>query len=426
MLFTEALQYALGRVNILPDEYYNVLTDTQRQSSVSIAGLAQLEHVEHIIGLVNKTIENGKTFKDFVDELDNSSIDINLPKHRLDNIFRTNIQNAYNKGRYEQQFMIRRDRPYLMYSAINDSRTRPTHLAMNKILLPFDDKFWETNYPPNGYRCRCNVLSLTVKQMEKMGGVTKVIPENAYADKGWAVSPKDCLRNLTELVKNYQPTGIKLDTTFAAVEAARQIILQLTDDVDTAESIDKMKSIAVNNDAVKYLSQNPDIVETYKALNLTEAEILSLTSYTNNRALVTKYILDPIKFLEENPNIGYAIEDQAAQMLKALKKIPRYRGETIVRSPLTDALKELKVGDTYINDSFMSGFNNNKKIKNPKDDVFSGRPVRLSIKSKTGKKLESLGIHNQAEVLFEPGKKFSVEKIYESSEGDLWITMSEI
>jgi uncharacterized protein with gpF-like domain len=72
-----------------------------------------------------------------------------------------------------------------MYDAINDSRTRPSHRAMDNIIKPIDDPFWSTHYPPNGYRCRCHVRSLSVEQAEKKGGTTLNVPANAKPDTGW-------------------------------------------------------------------------------------------------------------------------------------------------------------------------------------------------------------------------------------------------
>ncbi|MFH7767724.1 phage minor head protein, partial [Acinetobacter sp. BSP-28] len=53
--------------------------------------------------------------------------------------------------------------------AINDSRVRPAHLALNRIVLPIDHPFWLTHYPPLGFRCRCAVIALTEKQALKYG-----------------------------------------------------------------------------------------------------------------------------------------------------------------------------------------------------------------------------------------------------------------
>ena len=93
----------------------------------------------------------GATFNDFQKLIAES--EIILPKHYLDNVFRTNIQSAYGHGRWQQQQRNKDKRPYLMYSAINDSRVRPAHLALNRIVLPIDHPFWLTHYPPLGFRC---------------------------------------------------------------------------------------------------------------------------------------------------------------------------------------------------------------------------------------------------------------------------------
>ena len=88
---------------------------------------------------------------------------------RVDNIFRTNIQTAYNVGHYEQLEAEKDVVPYWQYSAVNDRRTRPTHLAMNGRVWPADHPIWNKWYPPNGYRCRCSVIGLTKGQVERRG-----------------------------------------------------------------------------------------------------------------------------------------------------------------------------------------------------------------------------------------------------------------
>jgi hypothetical protein len=73
-----------------------------------------------------------------------------------------------------------------MYDAINDSRTRPTHRALDNVIRHIDDPFWDTYYPPNGFRCRCSTISLTENQATSRGGV-KPPPEDGFPepDKGW-------------------------------------------------------------------------------------------------------------------------------------------------------------------------------------------------------------------------------------------------
>jgi SPP1 gp7 family putative phage head morphogenesis protein len=47
--------------------------------------------------------------------------------------------------------------PYLTYNTAGDDRVRQSHAILDGATLPVDHKFWETNYPPNGWGCRCDV-----------------------------------------------------------------------------------------------------------------------------------------------------------------------------------------------------------------------------------------------------------------------------
>ncbi|RKG37500.1 MULTISPECIES: phage minor head protein [Acinetobacter] len=164
--FLEALQYAHDKKIVLPDEFYSMDLKT-RQMATTVSFLSSLEQVETVIKSLNKTLANGGTFKDFRELVAES--EIILPKHYLDNVFRTNIQSAYSHGRWQQQQRNKDKHQYLMYSAIDDSRVRPAHLALNRIILPIDHPFWLTHYPPLGFRCRCTVIALTEAQALKYG-----------------------------------------------------------------------------------------------------------------------------------------------------------------------------------------------------------------------------------------------------------------
>ena len=45
--------------------------------------------------------------------------------------------------------------------SVLDERTRPEHSAWHDTILRWDDPWWETHYPPNGWRCRCLVQQLS-------------------------------------------------------------------------------------------------------------------------------------------------------------------------------------------------------------------------------------------------------------------------
>ena len=80
---------------------------------------------------------------------------------RLETIYETNMQSAYMAGRYHGMMAAKQYAPWWEYSAVMDSRTRPTHAALNGRVFRFDDPFWDSWYPPNGFRCRCRVIPRT-------------------------------------------------------------------------------------------------------------------------------------------------------------------------------------------------------------------------------------------------------------------------
>ena len=63
--------------------------------------------------------------------------------------------------------------PLLQYEAINDERTRAEHEALDGIVRPIRDTFWQTHYPPNGWGCRCSVRQLA----EGEAVITKDLPD---------------------------------------------------------------------------------------------------------------------------------------------------------------------------------------------------------------------------------------------------------
>lgn len=100
--------------------------------------------------------------------------------HRLATIFRTNMQASYAVGAWEQIEAQAADAPYLMYDAVDDFRTRPAHRAWDGKVIRWDDKWWRTHYPPNGFNCRCSVIQLDDNDLESMGLTADKAPRNRF------------------------------------------------------------------------------------------------------------------------------------------------------------------------------------------------------------------------------------------------------
>lgn len=48
--------------------------------------------------------------------------------------------------------------PNLRYETAGDERVRASHAALDGRVYPVDHSFWDSFYPPNGWRCRCIVI----------------------------------------------------------------------------------------------------------------------------------------------------------------------------------------------------------------------------------------------------------------------------
>jgi SPP1 gp7 family putative phage head morphogenesis protein len=51
--------------------------------------------------------------------------------------------------------------PNLKYMTVDDDKVRHDHEKLHGIIKPVDHNFWNTHYPPNGWRCRCYVKQTT-------------------------------------------------------------------------------------------------------------------------------------------------------------------------------------------------------------------------------------------------------------------------
>lgn len=98
--------------------------------------------------------------------------------HRLETIFRTNMQTAYAAGAWQEIVDQARDAPYLMYDAVDDFRTREQHRAWDRTVLPVASPWWKTHYPPNGWNCRCGVIQLSAAEVDRLGLDVSEVPND--------------------------------------------------------------------------------------------------------------------------------------------------------------------------------------------------------------------------------------------------------
>ena len=141
------------KVDVLADIYNGLLDSLKRGESFEV-------FLENLKPLLMANGWWGK--KEFVNKRTGeiSNIQLGSP-YRLQTIYQTNLQTAYMVGRYKSMRAASAMLPYWEYVAIMDSRTRPSHAALNGRVFRADDPIWNVIYPPNGFRCRCRVTAHT-------------------------------------------------------------------------------------------------------------------------------------------------------------------------------------------------------------------------------------------------------------------------
>lgn len=125
-------------------------------------------------------------------------------------IYQTNMSTSYAAGRLAQ--LRAGGYEYWMYKHSDAvAHPRPHHLAMDGVVRPADDPFWQTWYPPNGWGCKCRVIGIrNPDQARRLGGdPNRPLPEwwndrdaNGRVpgiDEGWDYMPgADSLRRILE------------------------------------------------------------------------------------------------------------------------------------------------------------------------------------------------------------------------------------
>lgn len=180
--FEDAIAAARARKVELPEDYYRRAPGEARRAATTISGLSALDQIQAVFDAVDDAIAGGSSFGQWKQLA--LAQGWGLPRGRLETVVRTSAQTAYAQGHWRSFQANKARRPYLMWSAINDSRVRPAHLAMDGYVAPIDDPIWKVWHPPAGYNCRCTQISLTEAQARARGYGSQLRPQ-AEPDPGF-------------------------------------------------------------------------------------------------------------------------------------------------------------------------------------------------------------------------------------------------
>lgn len=393
LTFLEAIQFAVSRKIVLPDEFYKLDLNT-RQMATTVSFLSGIEQIETVIKSVNQVLIDGGTFNDFKKLVDENEIILSEPY--LKNVFRTNIQTAYGHGRWQQQQRNKAKRPYLMYVAINDSRVRPSHLALNRIIRHIDDPFWLKYYAPWDFMCRCTIIALTEEQALKYGTTSDEDLPIIAETSGWSTSPLTFgeMQSVVDtkiansiLDKEYL---LSLKQNVMAEWKASQKLSSLLSPMDD-KSRDLFQTIA---DTVIPLDPTirPSAVKTF--LDYVQGNDAALTAYLKNK---------PISLAEEV--LHRWVKEDMAQ----IKAVASNVSTVVVGSATLNQVAALQVGQTL-------------KLDSPLLVAVQGSDVVIQIENAKGLGIDLNKLNAGQGVLFEIGLSFEVVSI-ETNRGQLIYTL---
>ena len=179
--------------------------------------------------------------------------EIYIGNRRLRTIFNTNMRTSYAKARYESQMQSLGE--YFRYTAVLDSRTREAHRKLHGKTLPKTDKFWDTNYPPNGWGCRCKVQVLTEAECVARGIVPltdgSFLPQAAEKDFRYNPGKVD---KTDEILKDKQNKALGAITSTLAKKNLKQTLENFEHERDIyvwQKSLDDMVGAVVGGKIIK-------------------------------------------------------------------------------------------------------------------------------------------------------------------------------
>jgi SPP1 gp7 family putative phage head morphogenesis protein len=329
----KAIRYFESKGNQITWDWSEML-DQAHAKAFTVARVARADVLQDIRTEIDKAIRDGNGFEDFkknlIPRLKNKGwwgkqivvdsqgvakqVQLGSPR-RLALIYDTNMQVAFQQGKYQTQKDAATLKPYWQYLTKDDGRVRPAHAVLHQKIFRHDDPIWDHFYPPNGFRCRCRVKALSKRQFDASGQqlesaesklvkVQRKIGEKEYLttqyktetakgferitpDAGWDYNPGKAVE--PPALKTYSPEmERKLLNELSSSEETKKAFITWAEKTSKDVSIESSRTAGYLNYDVKKaientLSQrinpsmeiNSDVIralpETVKAIDINEA-----------------------------------------------------------------------------------------------------------------------------------------------------------
>ena len=188
LAFSGALDFFRAKQN-LPTKTWMDIWESMHDKSFVVAGAMKEDLIADLRKEVDDALDKGTSI-----ELFRKNFDEIVAKHGWDYkggqkwrtriIFETNLNSAYQAGRYKQLQAVGERNPYWEYrhsDHVQDPRAE--HVAWDGLVLHKDDPWWDLHYPPNGWGCQCRVFARSERQLKKLGKKVSKAPTVEWVNK---------------------------------------------------------------------------------------------------------------------------------------------------------------------------------------------------------------------------------------------------
>ena len=170
--FKEQIEFFRRKINIPTNSYADIYNNEHDYAFV-VAGANRNALLNDFRAAIDKAISQGTTLdefrQDFAEIVEKHGWSYNGSFNwRSRVIYETNLNSSYQAGRYQQL----RDAkfPYMEYLHSDYvEHPRELHQSWNHLVLNFNDPWWDSHFPPNGYGCQCRVRGRTKGDLKRMG-----------------------------------------------------------------------------------------------------------------------------------------------------------------------------------------------------------------------------------------------------------------
>lgn len=169
--FNEAINYFTKKVPILYEKLDDIIASA-KDTYFYIKRSTELEATKRVLESLKKTLENGGTYQEWKQDISDIADKAGLGEDGWYShlVFRQNMVNAYQSGRYEQQMQDDDEYfSYLLFDGVEDERQTDFCRTYSGKVYKKSDPIWALIYPPNHFNCRSSVIELGADKIKELG-----------------------------------------------------------------------------------------------------------------------------------------------------------------------------------------------------------------------------------------------------------------